>query len=167
MQELHKFFTSYRPLNDVMHNDAIQGNNRQYWESLLLYKTFSLYTLCPLARPTCSPVQCSLIFVCLLTKHQHLRIRHKVCYAIHIYCTSMVVMFQSFPGNILMCEMKMMQSARECSYWHLYCTARKQLLLYFVQIDSILLIEEHPDESEVCVCEHTMTNSPSSIWVIS
>src|SRR5882762_5468800 len=97
-----------------MHNDTIQGNDWQYREPLPPNETFSLYTSCPSTRPARSPIRCSFVFVCLVPKHQHFWIRHKICYTVHVDRTETIVTLQSLARNVLVREMKLTESACKC-----------------------------------------------------
>ena len=130
MQELYKSHTRHWPFNHVMHNDTIQGDDWQDWEPLPPNETFSLYTPCPSTWPPHSPIRCSLIFVHLITKHQHFWVRHKICDVIHVDRMQMFIALQSLAWNMLVSEQELLKRVCKCSEWHFYTTVQEELLLY-------------------------------------
>ena len=98
-----------------MCNDTIQGEDWQDQEPLPPNETFSLYTPCPLTRPLYLPIRCSLIFVHLITKHQHFLVRHKICDVIHVDHMQMFIALQSLAQNVLVSEQELSKCVCKCS----------------------------------------------------
>ena len=105
VQKINKFFGCHGTFNDVMCDDAVKCNNGENWKPLSLHKTFPLDTWRASQRPAPASVRHSLIFACLITKHEHIWIRDKFCNAVHVYCMIMFIAFKGLAWNILICEM--------------------------------------------------------------
>jgi len=161
MQELMKLFTCNRAFNDVMCNDAIKSDNREDREPLALHKALPLNASTTLVWLACVPVWCSFIFVHLITKHKHVRIGHKLHDPVHEYHPIPLITLQFLTGNILVCEVKSLESAIQSSNWCFDTMAWKQLLLDFIQVDCVVLVEQGMDKWVISGCQVAVADTPS------